>query len=193
MVKGLELYGEVAWEGNGFQAGVRFKNVTEAQRNTLRQWLSSQLPEPEQDDPPVSCSVTDLSPGGCYLRTDSPFPMGTRVVLSVKTDDLELRAAGTVRVAHAEYGMGVEFIRTASEQREQVQQMLEHLRSNQDRVPDLQVAPDGLETSPAETEVAPPASETEDALVDLFRQQSRVPVETFLQHMEEQRQALESR
>jgi len=118
--------------------------------------------------------------------------MGTRVVLSVKTDNLELRAGGIVRVAHAEFGMGVEFIQTTSEQQEQVQQMLEHLRSNQDRVPDLQVAPEGLETSPAETEAASQASGTDDALVDLFRQQSRVPVETFLQHMEQQRQALES-
>src|ERR1700682_5510146 len=44
----LEIYGELAWEGTGDQAGVRFKNATDEQRNTIRQWLNSQLPEPEQ-------------------------------------------------------------------------------------------------------------------------------------------------
>ena len=105
----LEIYGELAWEGNGDQAGVRFKNATDEQRNIIRQWLSSHLPEPEQDDPPVSCRLTDLSLGGCYLTTSSPFPRGTRVVLSIKTADLEVQTGGVVLVAHPEFGMGVEF------------------------------------------------------------------------------------
>jgi c-di-GMP-binding flagellar brake protein YcgR len=189
----LELFGEMAWQGSSDQAGVRFKSVTEEQRNTLRDWLNSQLPEPEQDDPPVSCSLTDVSPGGCYLKTNSPFPMGTRIVLSMQANDLEIRAGGIVRVAHPEFGMGVEFIKTASEQREQVQQMIEHLRSNQDSAPELQVAPDGLETMPADPEASSSASGTEDALVGLFRHEAQAPVEIFLQQMERQRQALEPR
>ena len=48
----FEIHGELAWEGNGHQAGVRFMNTTDEQRNVLRQWLDSQLPEPEADDPP---------------------------------------------------------------------------------------------------------------------------------------------
>src|ERR1700687_2952515 len=46
MEQKLEIYGEVAWEGNGDQAGVRFKNATDEQRNIIRQWLSSHLPAP---------------------------------------------------------------------------------------------------------------------------------------------------
>ncbi len=66
----LEIQGEVAWEGNGDQAGVRFKDVTDEQRRIIRQWLGSHLPEPEPDDPPVSCRLSDLSLGGCYLTRD---------------------------------------------------------------------------------------------------------------------------
>src|SRR5216683_1301734 len=55
----LELHGELAWEGNGDHAGVRFKDATDEDRTILRQWLNSQLPEPEQDDPPVNCRLTD--------------------------------------------------------------------------------------------------------------------------------------
>lgn len=188
----LELYGELAWESNLGQAGVRFTNLKEEQRAILRQWLTSQLPEPEQDDPPINCSLTDLSLGGCYLKTNSPFPVGTRVVLAMKVADGKIRGGGIVRVAHPEFGMGVEFIQATSEQQDQIQQMIQHLRSNPANVPELQVAPDGLETSPGNTETIRQASGPDDALVDLFRQKSQVPVETFLQHMEEQRQALES-
>ena len=183
----LDIYGEMAWEGGGDHAGVRFKDVTEAQRSTLRDWLNSQLPEPEQDDPPVRCSLTDLSPGGCYLKTSSPFPMGTSVVLSIKTNEVEIHAGGIVRVAHPEFGMGVEFIQSSPEHCDQVQQMVEYLRSNQDRARELQVAPDSLESPHADAE-----SGISDALVELFRQQSQVPVEVFLQQMEQQRHALEA-
>ncbi|MFZ0798245.1 MAG: PilZ domain-containing protein [Terriglobales bacterium] len=192
----LEIYGELAWEGNEDQAGVRFKDANDEQRSVLRQWLSKQLPEPEQDDPPVICRVTDHSLGGCYLTTNSPFPRGTQVALSLKTADLEIRVKGFVLVAHPEFGMGVEFLRKTAEQREQAKQLITALRAKRD-TPELQVEPEGLERSsddcPAKAEASTSkGSGTEDALVDLFRHNFQVPVETFLQQMRK-RQPVESR
>jgi hypothetical protein len=194
----LEIDGELAWEGYQNRAGVRFTNTTDEQRNLLRQWLNSQLPEPEQDDPPVNCRLTDLSVGGCYLTTSSPFPRRTRVILKIKTGDLEIRAGGIVLVAHPEFGMGVEFLQTTAEQRYQVLRMITTLRANGDKSPQLQVEPDGLETSFSNESVdtfqssAVEVSGTEDTLVDLFRNQFQVPVETFLEQMREQRQSMDS-
>jgi CheY-like chemotaxis protein len=199
----LELRGELAWEGNGDQAGVRFKDATDEDRSILRQWLNRQLPDPEPDDPPVNCRLTDLSPGGGYLTTNSPFPRGTRVILSIKTASLEVRAGGVVLVAHPEFGMGVEFLQTTAEQRDRVLRMIATLGANGDKSPELQVEPDGLETpasdgslamfqSFATSASATKVPGTEDALVDLFRRQFQVPVETFLQQMREQRQSVES-
>jgi c-di-GMP-binding flagellar brake protein YcgR len=194
----LEIYGELAWEGNGDQAGVRFKNTTDEQRNIIRQWLSTNLPEPEQDDPPVCCRLSDLSLGGCYLTTSSPFPRGTRVVLSIKTADVEVHAGGVVLVAHPEYGMGVEFLQTTTEQRDQVHRMITTLRTNGDKSPEIQVEPDGLETPLADGSLAMfPASAstlsaTDDTLVDLFRHKFQAPVESFLQQMREQHQSVDS-
>jgi hypothetical protein len=200
----LEIEGELAWEGTGDQAGVRFKNATDGQRNILRQWINSQIPEPEPDDPPVNCKLTDLSLGGCYLTTGSPFPRGTRVMLSIKTMDLEVHASGIVLVTHPEFGMGVEFLQTTSEQRNHVHRMITTLRTNGDRSPELQVEPEGLETPLPDNTFAAfqvqatQAKEAEgdnegptadDALVVLFRQQFQVPVENFLQQMREQRQS----
>jgi len=188
----LEIAGELAWEGHGRQAGVRFKDATDEQRNLLRQWLNSHLPEPEQDDPPVSCHLTDLSLGGCYLTTSSPFPRGTRVILKIKTADFEVRAGGVVLVAHSEFGMGVEFLQTTTEQRDQVLRMITTLRENGDKSPELQVEPDALEMPLDDGLATFQASTTEgsgseDALVDLFRQQFQAPVESFLEQMREQR------
>ena len=194
----LEIYGELAWEGNGDQAGVRFKDATDEQSKILRQWLNSQLSEPEPDDPPVNCRLSDLSLGGCYLTTSSPFPRGTRVILSIKTANLVVRAGGVVLVAHPEFGMGMEFLQSTAEQREQAQRMIKTLRASKDKSPDLQVEPDGLDTSSPDDSVdafrasATKVSGTEDALVDLFRRKFEVPVETFLQQMREQRVSIES-
>lgn len=192
MKQKLEIKGELAWEGDGDRAGVRFKDIPDQQRNLLRDWLNRQLPEREADDPPVVCRLTDLSLGGCYLTTSSPFPKSTRVVLSVRTANLEVRARGVVRLAHPEYGMGVEFLLTTPDQQDQVRNMIETLRAGGES-PELQVEPDGLEDasneqSPAES--SPPYGD--DALVDLFRHQSQVPVDVFLQHMQQQRQVQES-
>ena len=154
----------------------------------------------------MSCHLTDLSLGGCYLTTNSPFPRGTRVTLSIKTGEMEVHAAGIVLVAHPEFGMGVEFLQSTSEQRDQVNSITAILRANGDKSPELQVEPDGLETPSADggyssfQVFATPASGgdaggtndasvAEDALVDLFRHNYQVPVETFLQQMREQRQS----
>jgi len=186
----LEIAGEMAWEGNRDQAGVRFTDTTDWQRNVLRRWMNSQLPELESDDPPVNCRLTDLSLGGGYLTTSSPFPRGTRVFLKIKTADLEVRAGGLVLVAHPEFGMGVEFLQTTPEQRDQVLRLITTLRANPDKSPELQVEPDGLETPSSDDGVAVFKSGTEgcgvkDALVDLFRHKFQMPVESFMEQMRE--------
>jgi hypothetical protein len=214
----LDIYGELAWEGAGDQAGVRFKDATDEQRNRLRQWLGSQLSEPDQDDPPVNCRLTDLSLGGCYLTTNSPFPRATRVTLSTKVADVEVRAEGVVLVAHPEFGMGVEFFQITDEQRNRVRRMIATLRAGGGKSPEVHVVPDGMDRSSNDDSVvsshvavtrspaapgselspspnratAPGASQSEDALVDLFRHKFQVPVDNFLEQMREQRQSVDS-
>jgi len=192
----LEIEGELAWEGSEKQAGVRFKDASDEQRKMISQWLSSRLTEPEQDDPPVICKVTDQSLGGCYLTTGTPFPRGTRVTLSIKTADLEVHAKGSVLVTHPEFGMGVEFLQKTDEQRAQAQRLVTALRAKGDS-PELRVVPDGLDrSSPGDHPVAgetPKPSGTEDALVDLFRQKFQVPVENFMEQMRKRPQSGEPR
>lgn len=185
----FEVEGEWAWEDHRKQAGVRFKDVTEEQRDLLRQWLNSQLPEPDQEDPPVPCILTDLSPGGCYLKTTSPFPQQTRVTLSIKAGSVEVQAGGLVRVVHPEFGMGVEFVQVTAEQRDRVHQLIEALRASDNKSPELQVHPEGIEQGAPDSAPDPQVPGTEDPLVELFRYKAQVPVEAFLEQMREQRQS----
>jgi hypothetical protein len=177
----LEIWGEVAWEGEGDRAGVRFKSVADEQRNMLRDWLNTQLPEREPDDPPVTCRVSSLSEGGCYLTTTSPFPKSTRVILSVGA----VRADGVVRLAHPEFGMGIEFLQATAERQDHVRKLVEALRASAEN-PEVQVEPNGLESSTTGEAAASPSTRASDSLVNLFRQQSQVSVEVFLQHMQQQ-------
>lgn len=190
MDRKFEVEGELAWEGHRAQAGVRFKAISDEQLQTLRQWLNGQLPEPEPDDPPVSCTLTDLSLGGCYLKTISPYPQGTRVILSTKTAEICLRAGGVVRITHPEFGMGVEFIQTTTQQHDQVHHLIETLRATGEKSPELLVEPEGLEAPSVDGSATSPA--TEDALLDLFRQKTQVSLDVFLERMREQRHTLET-
>lgn len=180
----LEFEGELAWEGSPRQAGVRFKNVLEEDAALLRDWLDSQLPAPDRDDPPITCRLTDLTLGGCYLETASPFCVGTRVSLSTCEAAFQVRATGLVRVMHPETGMGVEFSRDTPAQHEQVRGMIETLRSSGVTSSELLAEPYGLETLDTQAN-----SDLEDPLVQLFRQKADVPTETFLRELREQRVA----
>ena len=87
---------------------------------------------------------------------------------------------------HPEHGMGVEFIQTTQDQRDHVRQMIETLRTNGEPSAELLVEPDSLDTLAAG---AWSSTEPEDSLVELFRNQTQVPVEAFLLQLRQQRHA----
>ena len=115
---------EFAWEGSKKQAGLRFQQLPPEATQQLREWLKQNSPEAEQDDPPIRCQLTDLSLGGCYLEISSPFPAWSRVMLSMRAGEVEVRAQGVVRIMHPEKGMGVEFTQATPEHRAAVEKFL---------------------------------------------------------------------
>ena len=96
-------------------------------------------------------------------------------------------------MAHPEFGMGVEFIQTTSRQHDQVRKLIETLRATGEKSPELLVEPDGLEASSPAIVSSHLSNAPEDALLDLFRHKSQIPVDAFLEQMREQRHTLESR
>jgi CheY-like chemotaxis protein len=74
---------------------------------------------------PHHCSLTDLSPGGCYLEMPLPFAAKTPIEITVRTYDLKLRLRGNIQTSHPGYGMGVAFKLETKEECEQVQKLLD--------------------------------------------------------------------
>jgi CheY-like chemotaxis protein len=183
----LHVDAEFAWEGSGTQVGLRFQDPSPEVARELHEWLGRNSPEIEKDDPPASCHLTDLSLGGCYLDSSSPFPVSTRVTLSMKAAGIELKTEGVVRVMHAEKGMGVEFIQNTPEHRALLEKFLGLLNENRDLLPELLVEPEGLETDAQKSEIPAESEETEDALIGLFRKQSSLPADSFLAELRKQR------
>src|SRR3981081_3146895 len=186
----LELVAEFAWEGTGAQAGLRFMEVTPEASRELCSWISRNAPDTEKDDPPVQCQLSDLSLGGCYLEISSPFPISTRVTLSMRAAHAELRAEGIVRVMHPDAGMGVEFTQATPEHRTALEKFLDVLAENRDLLPELLVEPEGLETESRES--APekaPTGEADDPLLALFRTQAGLSPESVREELRKQRRA----
>ena len=165
----LELPAEFAWEGNTKQAGLRFLHIPPAATLQLREWLKRNSADTEQDDPPVRCQLSDLSLGGCYLEISSPFPVSSRVMLSMRAAGIEIRAQGVVRVMHPDKGMGVEFLQATREHRSAVERFLAVLSENRNLLPELLVEPEGLEFESDGTQ--PSSAELDDPLLQLFRRE----------------------
>lgn len=180
----LELPAEFAWEGVSTQAGLRFQQVPPESARLLRDWLRQNSPDTEQDDPPVRCQLTDLSLGGCYLEISSPFPVSSRVTLSMRAAGVEVRAQGVVRVMHPDKGMGVEFTQNTPEHRAALEKFLQVLTENRGLLPEMLVEPEGLESDTTAAKASGP--DGEDPLLDLFRQDP-VSAEIFHEALRKQR------
>jgi len=174
----IESIAEVAWEGTSRQIGIRFIDLAAESQDHLKSWLESRSPEFEKDDPPVPCRLTDLSPAGCYLELVSPFPIGSRIILTVEGDSESTRASAVVRLMHPEAGMGLEFDRRTAHQKKQSSDLINMISTT----PDLQllVQPDGLDSDA-------PRSFSDDPLVKFFLEKSDLAVETFRHELRKRR------
>jgi DNA-binding response OmpR family regulator len=191
----VEAHAEVAWAKANGQTGVRFINLHEATRIQLKCWLEATAamnrPGPEETVP--HCKLTDLSLGGCYLETESPFPERALVDLCLRSGDVSVHTEGMVRVVHPGFGMGIEFPSRTAAQRAQVASLIELLRSQPQSQPEMSVSPQQLKADVSQFEPrADPNYEArdedmEDPLLDLLRQGTTMQQETFLETLRDQR------
>jgi len=186
----IDAQGRVAWANPNGQAGVQLVDLAEQVRNNLRTWVLANAPElpPQDPDPEMPCKLTDLSSGGCYVETESPFPEGSGVTLCLKAEDLEVQAVGRVRVMHPGFGTGVEFASRTAEQRDAVVKFIEFLTSRPGTTPELVITPRAL----AAGEDYAPAGDRdpeapEDALLQLLQRHESLSQEEFLRELRQQR------
>jgi CheY-like chemotaxis protein len=187
----IHATGELAWASPNGQAGVRFVDLSESLRTTLKNWVSANAPEiPPPDPEPLSqCTLTDLSLGGCYVETESPFPERSGITLCLNAEDVEVHAEGTVRVMHPGFGMGIEFSSRTTDERAQVARFIGFLTSRPGMLPALLITPRLLS---GDNQPEPlPAEELDDPLLELLHGHESLNQEEFLQKLRQQRNSEE--
>lgn len=181
---------EVAWSSANGQIGLRFLDMDVRIREELNHWLASHSQEalPEEPDPVSHCKLTDLSLGGCYVETESPFPQSAAVDLCLKAAGMEIHTEGLVRVMHPTHGMGIEFPARTEEQRKSVGEFIEFLTTQPGAKPELEISPRALVASAEERNATTePGSESDDPLLELLRTGSVLEQTRFLEDLHRQR------
>lgn len=189
----IEARGEIAWANPNGQAGVHFMDLPGTLRTTLQSWVAANAPEPPPPDPePVTqCKLTDLSVGGCYVETESPFPERSGITLSLRAEGMEAKAEGTVRVMHPGFGMGIEFAARTPDERAQVTQFIEFLSRRPGTVPELLITPRVLAIGDNHEPAVTESEELDDPLLELLRGHESLSQEDFLQALRRQRNSEE--
>jgi DNA-binding response OmpR family regulator len=187
----IDTHGEIAWANPNGQSGVRFVDLPEQQVDELKTWLlanASDVP-PEEPEPVSTCKLTDLSLGGCYVETESPFPEKALVDLCLKAADIEIHADGIVRIMHPNSGMGVEFPSRTSAQRETVAHFIEFLTSRPGTMPELLISPKAIVAEEAQFQQSDglPEELLEDPLVELLRTGDSLSRDQFVAELQRQR------
>ncbi|HET9407234.1 MAG TPA: PilZ domain-containing protein [Candidatus Sulfotelmatobacter sp.] len=190
----ISAQGQVAWADSNGQTGVRFVEVPEAVSAELKRWVKAAASSTEDADPNEvvpHCKLTDLSLGGCYIETNAPFPELSLVDLGLKTQDMEVHTDGMVRVVHPGYGMGLEFPSRTAEQRAQVENLINCLRSCPQTMLEMNVSPRALvaDLSQFKPEGTPQSAieEMEDPLLELLRRGASLQQDEFLEELHRQR------
>lgn len=190
----VEAHGQVAWANHNGQTGVHFLDLAASTLAALKTWLqaAASTAGAGADERVPHCKLTDLSLGGCYVQTDAPFPERALVDLCLKAEEHEVHTEGMVRVAHPGHGMGVEFPSRTSEQRAQVANLINFLRSCPATMLELIISPRALvaditQFEPGEKKAEESGDEMEDPLLDLLRRGTSLQQEHFLSELHHQR------
>ena len=82
----------------------------------------------EGDDRPVLGHLTDISLGGCFVKTSVILPAGTRLRLVFSMDDGKLQAEGCVLRLDPGTGIAVSFGDVSRDDRVNIQQVMEYVQ-----------------------------------------------------------------
>ncbi len=181
---------EVAWSMANGQTGLRFLDLDPTLRHQMDVWLAahSQEDRPQEPDVITQCKLTDLSLGGCYVQTESPFPRSSAVELRLRAAGIEIKAEGLVRVMHPGHGMGVEFLARTGDQQKSVANFIACLMEQPDAAPELETSPRALIANAADlNRASDPQSEADDPLLELLRTGQALDEEAFLAELHAQR------
>jgi CheY-like chemotaxis protein len=187
---GIEGDAAVAWSTANGQTGLRFLDMDDKMREEMGDWLAARAHDalPEEPDAASQCKLTDLSLGGCYVQTESPFPQSSAVDLCLRAAGMEIHTDGLVRVMHPGHGMGIEFPARTEEQRKSVGEFIEFLTGQPGATPQLETSPRSLVANAVDlNQTGSAATDADDPLLELLRTGNGLDEEAFLAELHRQR------
>lgn len=187
----IDAHGQVAWAKENGQTGVKFLDLDANVKRDLQAWMQTTAANGATVEETVPhCKLTDLSLGGCYVETESPFPEQALIDLRLRAGEMAVHTEGMVRVMHPGQGMGVEFPSRTEEQRAQVENLIGFLQSCTD-TPQMDVSPRELKADLSQFNGEVNGDEEnmnmEDPLLELIRQGTAMQREEFLEELQRQR------
>lgn len=185
----FELQGAVAWANPNGETGVRFTDTPDSLRAALHCWLVENCKPVVLNDREsiAECTLTDLSLGGCYVETASPFPERTPTLLIMRADGAELRSEGMIKVVHPSRGMGIELAVRTARQRQHTEKFINLLNSRPGLKPELMISLQQLSADPEANGAQ--LEGFDDPLLDLLRNHESLSEEAFLSALKSQRSA----
>jgi len=184
----IEANGMIAWQDSRGRAGIQFATLSDVSQRSLKEWLG--LQSGEKHDPPIRCSLMGLSFGGCFLRTQSPFPARTRVELLLRVADSSIKTQAKVRLMDPELGMGIEFLNRTFEHRHRLEHLIHQMAASPDTIAEVLVEPEGLDWDDGAADSSGGTTRSldyevgRDPLLELFRTGPTLTKEQFLLELE---------
>ena len=130
---GLEMEGEAG--SDAYESPDRLgENTGKEHRRHIRYPVSGRVDvrNPYASSGGFSAQIGDVSAGGCYIQTSTPWPIASPLRLALHIGKIEIVMRGTVRTHHPDVGMGVEFAEPYSEDDGiRFQQLLDHLEKGE--------------------------------------------------------------
>ena len=139
----IEAKGIISWQDSRRRTGIQFATLPDVSRQSLKEWL--RLQGGEKHDPPIRCSLMAISFGGCFLRTQSPFPNQTRVELLLQAAGSSVKTEGKVRLMDPDLGMGIEFLTRTFQQRQKLEHFITQMTASPGGIGEVLVEPEGLD------------------------------------------------
>jgi len=186
---GIAGKAEVAWSIANGQAGLRALDMDANMRQKMGEWLAAHSQDALSEEPDTvgQCKLTDLSLGGCYVQTESPFPQSSAVDLCLRAAEMEIHTEGLVRVMHPGHGMGIEFPARTEEQRKSVGEFIDFLTGQPGATPQLETSPRSLVASVVGQSEASTGKDGADPLLQLLRTGNALEEDAFLAELHRQR------
>jgi PilZ domain len=130
--KGKFMYSSVTKKHGHINSYGQPEKAREAERRIAERHMFTAAAEviELQSGARFSTRTMDLGPGGCFVDTTVPFPVGSKVCVALQKGKTNFKTGGNVVYSQAGLGMGIAFDEQEPQQREALDQWIAEVTGN---------------------------------------------------------------